>query len=109
MSKISNSISRRDMLAVAAAGGALSAATVAQAQTAPPMPQPTRPGQGGTNPGPPNPVRARPNPDILSRPATDHGTPPNLRFSFDDSHRPLEPGGPARQVTVPQLGISKTF
>ena len=35
MSKISNSISRRDMLAVAAAGGALSAATVAQAQTAP--------------------------------------------------------------------------
>jgi hypothetical protein len=50
MSKISNSISRRDMLAVAAAGGALSAATVARAQTAPPMPQPTRPGKGGTNP-----------------------------------------------------------
>ena len=43
MSKISNSISRRDMLAVAAAGGALSAATLAEAQTA--MPQPTRPGK----------------------------------------------------------------
>ena len=52
MSKISNSISRRDMLAVAAAGGALSAATVAQAQTTPAMPQPTVPAKAA-------PIRAR--------------------------------------------------
>src|ERR1700733_3040598 len=109
MSKISNSISRRDMLAVAAAGGALSAATVAQAQTSPPMPQPTRPGKGGTNPGPKNPVRASQNPDILSPPATDHGTLPNLRFSFDDSHMRLESGGWTRQVTARELGISKNI
>src|SRR5580693_7185794 len=109
MSIISNAISRRDMLAVAAAGGALSAATVAQAQTAPPMPQPTRPGKGGTNPGPKNPVRAGQNPDILSPPATDHGTLPNLRFSFDDSHMRLESGGWTRQVTSRELGISKNI
>src|ERR1700736_2972545 len=109
MSKISNSISRRDMLAVAAAGGVLSPATVAQAQPAPPMPQPTRPGKGGTNPGPKNPVRASQNPDILSPPATDHGTLPNLRFSFDDSHMRLEPGGWTRQVTVRELGVSKNI
>src|ERR1700685_163221 len=112
MSKISNSISRRDMLAVAAAGGALSAATaatVAQAQTSPPMPQPTRPGQGGTNPGPKNPVRASQNPDLLSPPATDHGTLPNLRFSFEDAHMRLESGGWTRQVTVRELGISKNI
>jgi oxalate decarboxylase len=109
MSSISNPISRRDMLAVAAAGGALSAATAALAQTAPPMPQPTRPGKGGTNPGPKNPVRASQNPDILSPPATDHGTLPNLRFSFEDSHMRLEPGGWARQVTVRELGVSKNI
>jgi oxalate decarboxylase len=109
MSTISNPISRRDMLAVAAAGGALSAATVAQAQTAPAMPQPTRPGRGGTNPGPKNPVRASQNPDIISPPATDHGTLPNLRFSFDDSHMRLESGGWTRQVTVRELGISKNI
>ena len=109
MSSISNSISRRDMLAVAAAGGALSAATVAQAQTGPAMPQPTRPGRGGTNPGPKNPVRASQNPDIISPPAADHGTLPNLRFSFDDSHMRLESGGWTRQVTVRELGISKNI
>jgi oxalate decarboxylase/phosphoglucose isomerase-like protein (cupin superfamily) len=109
MSSISNSISRRDVLAVAAAGGALSAATVAQAQTAPPMPQPTRPGKGGTNPGPKNPVRASQNQDILSPPAADHGTLPNLRFSFDDSHMRLESGGWTRQVTVRELGVSKNI
>src|SRR6202045_3698129 len=109
MSKISNSISRRDMLAVAAAGGALSAAPGAQAQPAPPMPQPARPGRGGTNPGPKNPVRASQNPDIISPPAADHGTLPNLRCSFDDSHMRLESGGWTRQVTARELGISKNI
>ena len=95
MRKISNPISRRDMLAATAAGGALSAATLAQ--TADTMPQPTPPRRGGTDPGPKNPVRASQNPDMLSPPATDRGTLPNLRFSFEDSHMRLEPAaGPGR-------------
>src|SRR5271155_3174480 len=107
MSIISNLISRRKMLATAAAGGMITAATAAQAQTAESMPQLTRPGRGGTNPGPKNPIRAGQNPDLLSPPATDRGTLPNLRFSFEDAHMRLESGGWTRQVTVRELAISK--
>ena len=42
-------------------------------------------------------------------PTTDHGTLPNLRFSFDDAHMRLTSGGWTRQVTVRELGISKTI
>src|ERR1700729_1613706 len=107
MSMISNLISRRKMLAAAAAGSMITAATAAQAQTADSMPQLTRPGRGGSNPGPKNPIRAGQDPDMLSPPATDHGTLPNLRFSFEDAHARLERGGWSRQVTVRELGISK--
>jgi oxalate decarboxylase len=98
-------ISRRNMLAAAAAGGLLTAATAAGTQTA--VPQPQRPGHGGTEPGPRNLDRDRQNPDMLVPPSTDHGTLPNLRFSFSDAHMRLEPGGWTRQVTVRELGISK--
>ena len=104
-----NSISRRDMLAATAAGGLLTAATVASAQTAEPIPQPQRPGHGGTDPGPRNVVRDRQNPDLLVPPSTDHGTLPNLRFSFADAHMRQETGGWTRQITVRELGISKNI
>jgi oxalate decarboxylase len=93
------------MLAVAAAGGLLPVATVASAQTA--VPQPRRPGHGGTDPGPRNLERDRQNPDVLVPPSTDHGTISNLRFSFSDAHMRLEPGGWTRQVTRRELGVSK--
>jgi oxalate decarboxylase len=102
-----HSISRRHMLAATAAGGLLTAATVANAQTMEPIPQPQRPGHGGTDPGPRNVVRDRQNPDLLVPPSTDHGTLPNLRFSFSDAHMRQETGGWTRQVTVRELGISK--
>jgi oxalate decarboxylase len=101
-------ISRRNMLAASAAGGFLTAATVAGAQTGP-VPQPQRPGRGGTDHGPRNLTLDRQNPDILVPPSTDHGTLPNLRFSFSDSHMRLESGGWTRQVTVRELGISKNI
>jgi oxalate decarboxylase len=102
-----NSISRRDMLAATAAGGLMTAATAASAQPGDAIPQPQRPGHGGTDPGPRNLSRDRQNPDILVPPSTDHGTLPNLRFSFSDAHVRQESGGWARQVTVRELGISK--
>jgi oxalate decarboxylase len=40
-------------------------------------------------------------------PSTDHGTLPNLRFSFADAHMRLETGGWTRQVTSRELGVSK--
>jgi oxalate decarboxylase len=100
-------ISRRDLLAATAAGGVLTAASIARADTA--VPQPIRPGHGGTDSGPRNLLRDGANPDMLVPPSTDHGTLPNLRFSFSDAHMRLETGGWTRQVTVRELGISKNI
>jgi oxalate decarboxylase len=104
-----NPISRRNMLAATAAGGLLTAATAASAQSDGQIPQPRRPGHGGTDPGPRNLLRDRENHDVLVPPATDHGTLPNLRFSFSDAHMRLESGGWTRQVTVRELGVAKTI
>jgi oxalate decarboxylase len=60
------SISRRDMLAATGAGGLLTAAGVAAAQTVEGIPQPRRPDHGGTDPGPRNPMRDGQNPDMIS-------------------------------------------
>jgi oxalate decarboxylase len=102
-------VTRRTLLAATAAGGILTAAKAAGAQTneKESVPQPRRPGEGGTDPGPRNLARDRQNPDLLVPPKTDHGTLPNLRFSFSDAHMRLESGGWTRQVTVRELGISK--
>jgi oxalate decarboxylase len=102
-------ISRRDMLAATAAGSVLTAAAAANAQTAGSVPQPQRPGRGGTDPGPRNLTRDRQNPDLLVPPSTDHGTLPNLRFSFSDAHVRLEAGGWTRQVTVRELAVSRNI
>jgi oxalate decarboxylase len=99
-------VTRRTLLAATAAGGILTA-TAAVAQTNESVPQPQRPGHGGTDPGPRNLARDRQNPDLLVPPATDHGTLPNLRFSFSDSHVRQVSGGWTRQVTVRELGVSK--
>ena len=102
-----DSISRRDMLAATVAGGVLTVATAAGAQTGQPIPQPQRPGVGGTDPGPRNIPRDLQNPDMVVPPPTDSGTLPNLRFSFSDSHTRLTTGGWTRQATVREFGVSK--
>src|SRR5438445_3595581 len=98
-------ISRRNILAVAAAGGLLPVAAVASDQPA--VRQPGRAGYGGTDPGPRHLERDRQNPDLLVPPSTDHGTLSNLRFSFSDAHMRLASGGWTRQVTRRELGVSK--
>lgn len=110
MTRKESVLSRRSMLAATAAGSVLATtATLARAQTEDSVLEPKRPGRGGSNPGPKNTGRIQQNPDLISPPATDHGTLPNLRFSFDDSHVRLERGGWTRQVTVRELGISKNI
>ncbi|UQD76024.1 cupin domain-containing protein [Bradyrhizobium japonicum] len=105
-----DSISRRHMLAATATGGLLTSVGLAHAQTpGSAIPQPQQPGHGGTDPGPRNLMRDRQNPDLLVPPSTDHGTLPNLRFSFSDAHVRLEPGGWTRQVTQRELGIAKSM
>ena len=104
---VMDDVTRRALLAATAAGGVLAAATAAGAQGGEPVPQPQRPGYGGTDPGPRNIARDRQNPDLLVPPSTDSGTIPNLRFSFSDGHMRQTAGGWTRQVTVRELGISK--
>src|SRR5581483_9743058 len=40
---------------------------------------------------------------------TDHGTVPNLKFSFATAHTRIEPGGWAREVTARELPIATTL
>jgi oxalate decarboxylase len=65
--------------------------------------QPIRDGQGASILGPTNPPREAQDPDLLVPPLTDHGTLPNLRWSFADSHNQLSEGGWARQTTIREL------
>lgn len=73
------------------------------------VPQPIRDGSGATDPGPRNVLLDRQNPDLLTPPATDSGTVPNLKFSFSLAHNRLEEAGWAREVTVRELPISTTI
>jgi oxalate decarboxylase len=65
--------------------------------------QPIRDGQGASILGPTNPPREAQDPDLLVPPQTDHGTLPNLRWSFADSHNHLSEGGWSRQTTIREL------
>ena len=70
-------------------------------------PHPVRGGKGADDPGPRDVVRDREDPDMLAPPETEHGSVPNLKFSFADAHNRLEPGGWAREVTECELPIAK--
>ncbi len=87
---------RRGLLAAAASLTTLAAG-----------PEPQRGDQGAPAKGPHDPMRDAENPDLLTPPATDHGTVPNLRFSFSDAHNRLSSGGWAREVTVRELPVAK--
>jgi oxalate decarboxylase len=101
------SSNRRDVLTGLTLGtGSLLGARVAAATKLMPS---RRPGVGGSDPGPRNPAREQANPDMLNPPSTDHGTLPNLRFSFADAHVRQESGGWTRQITERELGVSKSI
>jgi len=73
-------------------------------------PQPIRhDGAGATDFGPRDIMRDLENPNMLVPPPTDHGTVPNLKFSFSDAPMQLNHGGWSRQVTVRELPIATTL
>jgi oxalate decarboxylase len=69
-------------------------------------PEPIQGNLGATILGPHNIPLERENPDILASPQTDHGTIPNLKFSFAAARNRLLTGGWAREVTVRELPIA---
>lgn len=71
--------------------------------------QPVRGSRGATDPGPRNLELDRQNPDILAPPDTDHGSLPNMKFSFAMAHNRLEDGGWAREVTARELPVAKSM
>jgi len=96
---------RREFMSAAAGFAAVTAAaTMARADDKPASP--FRGNAGGSIMGPTNPAREAQNRDRLAPPTTDHGTLPNLRWSFADSHNRLERGGWARQTTIRELPIA---
>lgn len=70
-------------------------------------PEPKRHGKGADIAGPRNPAREIQEPFTVRPPETDHGSMPNLKWSFADSHVRIEKGGWARETTVRELPIAK--
>jgi oxalate decarboxylase len=99
-------LSRR--AAIAGGAGSLMVAAVAQAQgVATPQAAGTPQDDPRTRiPGARNPAVEAENPDMLAPPSTDHGTLPNLRFSYAETHRRIEAGGWTREITTRELPIS---
>jgi len=71
--------------------------------------QAIRGAEGATIIGPTNPAREAESRDGVTPPSTDHGTLPNLKWSFADSHNRLEEGGWARQTTIREMPIATTL
>jgi oxalate decarboxylase len=107
-------VSRRNLLSLGAAGGAVFAATAAHAAS---FGNPDRPPEGAinaspmsqSNPGPKNPVLEGQFPDSGSPPATDVGDMPMFWSSFNIAPKRIQNGGWARQVTQSDFAISETI
>src|SRR6202048_783021 len=104
--------SRREVLAVSAAGAVMTA-SAARAAT---FGNPDEPPQGAinakgpgnlTDPGPQNPVLGNQFPSAQVPPATDVGGMPMDWASFNNAPKRIQNGGWARQVTVEDFAISK--
>ena len=111
--KLENAVSRRRFLeigsatlAATGAAGALSKTAGAQSQESAAR---TDHDQGLNNPGPKNPALAAENPDSVTPPPTDHGNVQPFKYPFSVSHKRVEEGGWARQVTVQDLPIATTL
>jgi oxalate decarboxylase len=94
---------RRTLLAAAAALGASAAASAQEGN------DPVIGNKGASIIGPRNREREQQNADILRPPSTDHGSVPNLKFSFADAHMKIREGGWSREVTQRELPISTTM
>ena len=109
-------LSRRQVLAATAAGGLVTAAASAKAQT---FGNPDLPPLGAVNTkgnpssmtviGPNNPALAKQFPGAFSPPATDVGDMPMFWASFNNAPRRIQNGGWARQVTQFDFQISETI
>ena len=71
--------------------------------------EPVRRDRGADIVGPKNSQRQAQERFLTRPPATDHGTIPNLKWSFSDSHMRLEERGWSRETTIRELPISQAM
>src|ERR1700674_3159329 len=107
-------LSRRNILATAAAGAMMSAATARSASFG----TPDEPAEGAVNvvnpkaltdPGPQDPSLAGNEPACLDPPATDVNGMPQFWASFNLAPKRIQNGGWARQITADDFKISTTI
>src|SRR5246500_847109 len=107
-------LSRRNILATAAAGAAISVATARAASFG----NPDQPAEGAvdvtnpkalTDPGPQDPNLAGNEPSFLNPPATDVNGMPQFWASFNLAPKRIQNGGWARQITQDDFKISTTI
>jgi oxalate decarboxylase len=104
------SVSRRQFLGVGSA--AIGASMIAAATAAAQMPQDTDKAEldrSGSNPVSPDEAVNSKNPDSVVPPATDHGNVKPFKYPFSFSHKRIQEGGWARQVTIEDLPMSTTI
>ena len=108
-----NTLSRRSLLAVGAAGTVAAGISAARAGS---FGNPDNPPEGAINanpgsrrdPGPQNPTLSSQFPDAVDPPATDVGDMPQAWASFNNAHKRIQNGGWARQVTQADFAISRS-
>lgn len=69
-------------------------------------PQPIKGDMGATILGPRNEPLERQNRDLLAPPLTNHGSVPNLKFSYAAAHNRILTGGWAREITIRELPVA---
>src|SRR5882757_8378846 len=116
-------ISRREVLAATAVGGAVAAASMTTASAAPEKAaisfgNPDDPPQGAVNatnprsiadPGPQNPAIRDQFPSAFSPPPTDVGSVPLSWATFNNAPRRIQNGGWAREVTQSDFAVADTI
>ena len=104
------SVSRRKFLGVGSA--AIGATMIAAATAAAQMPQDTEKAEldrSGSSPLRPDEALDSKNSDSVTPPPTDHGDVKPFKYPFSFSHKRIQEGGWARQVTIADLPISTTI
>jgi oxalate decarboxylase len=106
-----SALTRRRFLEFGSA--AVATASALAAKTRPQTPQEAETAEhdkSGTDPiGPENPALQDQNPDSVTPPPTDHANVKPFKYPFSFSHKRVEEGGWARQVTAEDLPVAKTI
>ena len=105
--KVPDDVSRRNILRISSAWAAAALAGVAAKAQNRVNTRTEERERSASNPGPENRVLLNQNPNSNMPPPTDHGDVGTIWYSFDLTHKRIQPGGWTHQVTQRELPSSK--